>query len=120
MSYFGHLRRVDFLQPNKTQEDFMTIVFNAAGDNNDDKASRFFAFDIGFQKLYSSAQPINVNSKFKDKVPAGTNGYAIIVTIKLLSIGGDCRKDCDKKLKKSFLMINKFFCLYRLCRQTPR
>ena len=53
------------------------------------------AFDIRYQKNFESAQPIKVEIKFSDKIPAGIYGYALVLTINLVSISSDGQRMFD-------------------------
>ena len=46
-------------------------------------------FDIRYLKNLKSAQSIKVKFKFPANIPAGSYGYALVITIILISISSD-------------------------------
>ena len=52
-------------------------------------------FDIRYQKNFESAQPIKVAFKFDGFIPAGTYGYAVVLSNRLLSISSDGQRHFD-------------------------
>ena len=64
--------------------------------NNDNNIGyNIYVFDIRYQKNFESAQPIKVEFKFDGVVPAGTYGYALVLTNKLISISSDGQRMFD-------------------------
>ena len=55
------------------------------GDNN----AFFYVFDMRYQKIFERAQPNKVDFNFSENVAAGTNGYPLVLTKKLISINSD-------------------------------
>ena len=54
-----------------------------------------YAFDIRYQKIFESSQPIKVEFKFDGVVPAGIYGYALVLTNRLISISSDGQRMFD-------------------------
>ena len=54
-----------------------------------------YAFDIRYQKNFENSQPIKVEFKFDDVVPAGIYGYALVLTNRIISLGSDGRRMFD-------------------------
>ena len=77
------LTKDDILKPYVSEHDF-----RASNDDND-IGYKFYVFDIRFQKNLESAQPIKVEFKFSENIPAGIYGYALVLTNKLVSISSD-------------------------------
>ena len=51
--------------------------------------------DIRYQKNYSATQPIKKEFKFDGVVPNIVNGYALVLTNKLVSISSDGQRHFD-------------------------
>ena len=84
------LTKDDFLQPLRTEEDFRTSNVRAA-----DVGYNLYVFDIRYQKNYTASQPIKVEFKFDGFVPNMVNGYALVLTNKLVSISSDGQRHFD-------------------------
>ena len=54
-----------------------------------------YAFNIRYQKIFESSQPIKVEVIFDGVVPAGIYGYALVLTNKLISISSDGQRLFD-------------------------
>ena len=87
---FKALTKDDILQPYISQEDFRTsnVVASDVGYN-------LYVFDIRYQKNYTASQPIKVEFKFDGVVPNNVNGYALVLTNKLVSISSDGQRHFD-------------------------
>ena len=70
-------------QPYKSDHDFRSSNDgNIIGYN-------IHVFDTRHQKIFESAPPLKVEFKFSENVPVGINGYALVLTNKLVSTGSD-------------------------------
>ena len=81
---FKALTKDDILQPYISEEDFRSS--NAAAN---DVCYNLYVFDIRYQKNYTASQPIKVEFKFNGFVPNKVDGYALVLTNKLVSISSD-------------------------------
>ena len=54
-----------------------------------------YTFLIRYQKNYTASQPIKVEFKFDGAVPNNVNGYALVLTNKLVSISSDGQRHFD-------------------------
>ena len=86
---FKALTKDDILQTYITENDFRS------SNNNNDIGYNIYAFDIGYQKNFENAQPIKVEFKFSENVPAGVYGYALVLTNRLISITSDGQRMFD-------------------------
>ena len=50
---------------------------------------------LGIRKIFTNSQPIKVEFKFEGVVPNDFNGYALVLTNKLVSIGSDGQRHFD-------------------------
>ena len=87
---FKALTKDDILQPYISEENFRT--FNASAN---DVGYNLYVFDIRYQKNYTASQPIKVEFKFDGVVPNNVNGYALVLTNKLVSISSDGQRHFD-------------------------
>ena len=87
---FKALTKDDILQPYISEEDFRSP--NAAAN---DVGYNLYVFDIRYQKNYTASQPIKVEFKFDGVVPKNVNGYALVLTNKLVSISSDGQRHFD-------------------------
>ena len=87
---FKALTKYDKLQPYISEEDFRSS--NAAAN---DVGNNLYIFDIRYQKNYTASQPIKVEFKFVGLVPNIVNGYALVLTNKLVSISSDGQRHLD-------------------------
>ena len=98
------LTKDDILQPYISEEDFRSsnVAANDVGYN-------LYVFDIRYQKNYTASQPIKVEFKFDGVVPNNVNGYALMLTNKLVSMNSDgqCHFDLISKIF-NFLITSLF------------
>ena len=87
---FKALTKDDLLQPYISEEDFRssTAMANDVGYN-------LYVFDIRYQKNYTASQSIKVEFKFGGLIPKKINGYALVLTNKLVSLGSDEHRHFD-------------------------
>ena len=52
-------------------------------------------FDIRCQKIFENAQPVKVEFKFSENIPAEIYGYALGLTNRLVSISSDGQRMFD-------------------------
>ena len=64
-------------------------------NNGDDIGYNLYVFDIRYQKNLKSAQPIKIEFKFSEKIPAGIYGYTLVLTKRLVSISSDGQRHFD-------------------------
>ena len=79
----------DILQPYISEDDF-----RSSNDGND-IGYNIYAFDIRYQKNFENSQPVKVEFKFSESLPAGIYGYALVLTNKLISIISDGQRMFD-------------------------
>ena len=78
---FKALTKDGILQPYISEDDFRSYKEgNNIGYN-------IYAFDIRYQKNFENNQPVKVEFKFSENIPAGIYGYALVLTNKLSSDG---------------------------------
>ena len=87
---FRALIKDDILQPYTSEEDFRSSDVRA-----DDVGYNLYVFNIGYQKHFTASQPIEVEFKFDEVVPNDINGYALVLTNKLVSISIDGQRHFD-------------------------
>ena len=87
---FRALTKDDILQPYISEKDFRTSNVRAADVGYD-----LYVFDTRYQKNYTASQPIKVEFKFDKVVPNNVNGYALVLTNKLVSISSDGQRHFD-------------------------
>ena len=87
---FRALTTDDILQPYISKADFRksNVAVNDIGYN-------LYVFDIRYQKNFTNPQPIKVEFKFDGVFPNGINGYALVLTNKLISISSDGQRHFD-------------------------
>ena len=87
---FRALTKDDVLQPYISEADFRrsNVAVNDIGYN-------LYVFDIRYQKNFTNSQPIKVEFKFEGVVPNDINGYALVLTNKLVSISSDGQRHFD-------------------------
>ena len=87
---FKALTKDDILQPYISDDDFRSsnVAANDVGCN-------LYVFDIRYQKNYTASQSIKVQFEFDGVVPPDTNGYALMLTNKLISISSDGNRHFD-------------------------
>ena len=76
---FKALTKDDILQPYISED-----VFRSSDEGNNIGHNKY-AFDIRYQKNFENAQPVKVEFKFSENIPAGIYGYALVLTNKLIS-----------------------------------
>ena len=87
---FKALTKDDILQPYLSDENFRTS--NAAVN---DVGYNLFVFDIRYQKNFTNCQPNKLEFIFEGVVPNDINGYALVLTNKLVSISSDGQRHFD-------------------------
>ena len=80
---FIALIKDDFFQPCISEDDFRS------SDDGSIIGYNLYVFDIRYQKMFEIAQPIKVEFKCLENVPAGIYGYALVLTNKLVSKNSD-------------------------------
>ena len=86
---FKALTKDDILLPYISEDDFRSSnEANNIGYN-------IYAFDIRYQKNCENAQPVKVEFKFSENINAGTYGYALVLTNRLVSITSDVQRMFD-------------------------
>ena len=86
---FRALTKDDILQPYITEDDFRS------SNEGNNIGYNIYAFDIRYQKNFENAQPVKVEIKFSENIPAGIYGYALVLTNKLISITSDGQRMFD-------------------------
>ena len=87
---FRALTKDDILQPYISEADFRRSNTTA-----NDIGYNLYVFDIRCQKNFTKCQPIKVEVKFEGVVPNDINGYAWVLTTKLVSISSDGQRHFD-------------------------
>ena len=87
---FKVLTKDDILQPYISEEDVRTSNVRAA-----DVGYNLYVFDIRYQKNYTASQPIKVEFNFDGVGPNNANGYALVLTNKLVSISSGGQRHFD-------------------------
>ena len=86
---FKALTKDDILQPYKSEDDFMS------SNEGNNIGYNIHSFDIRYQKNFETAQPVQVEFKFSENIPAGIYGYASVLTNILASITSDGQRMFD-------------------------
>ena len=86
---FRALTKDDILEPYISEDDFRS------SNEGNNIGYNIYAFDIRYQKNFENAQPVKVEFKFSENIPAGLHGYALVLTNKLISITGDGQRMFD-------------------------
>ena len=86
---FRALTKDDILKPYITEDDFRS------SNEGNNIGYNIYAFDIRYQKNFENAQPVKVEFKFSENIPAGIYGYALVLTNKLISISSDGQRMFD-------------------------
>ena len=86
---FKALTKDDILQPYINEDDFRS------SNEGNNIGYNIYAFDIRYQKNFENAQPVKVEFKFSENIPAGIYGYALVLTNKLISISSDGQRMFD-------------------------
>ena len=87
---FKALTKDDILQPYISDYDFVSSNVRA-----NDVGYNLYVFDIRCQKNFTNSQPIRVEFKFDGVVLNDINGYALVLTNKLISISSDGQRHFD-------------------------
>ena len=86
---FKALTKDDILQPYISEDDFRS------SNEGNNIGYNIYAFDIRYQKNFENAQPVKVEFKFSENIPAGIYVYALVLTNKLISISSDGQRMFD-------------------------
>ena len=86
---FRALTKDDLLQLYISDNDFRS------SNNINDIRYNLYVFDIRYQKSLEKAQPIKVEFKFSENVPAGIYRYALVLKNKRISISSDGQRHFD-------------------------
>ena len=86
---FKALTKDNILQPYISDHDFKSF------NDGNDIGYNIYAFDIRFQKNFENSQPIKIEFKFSENIPAGIYGYSLVFTNKLISISSDGQRMFD-------------------------
>ena len=86
---FRALTKDVILHPYISENDFRS------SNDGDNIGYNIHAFDIIYQKIFESAQPIKVEFKLGGVIPAGICGYALVLTNRLISISSDGQRHFD-------------------------
>ena len=86
---FKALTKDNLLQQYISEHDF-----RSSNDGNN-IGYNIYAFDIRYQKDFESSQPIKVEFKIDGVVPAGINGYALVLTNRIISISSEGQRMFD-------------------------
>ena len=86
---FKALTKDNLLQPYISEHDF-----RSSNDGNN-IGYNIYSFDIRYQKNFESSQPIKVEIKFNEVIPAVIYGYALVLTNKLISLSSDGQRMFD-------------------------
>ena len=86
---FRALTKDDILQAYTSKDDFRSFNENKIIGYN------IYAFDIRYQKNIENAQPVKVEFKFSENIPAGIYGYGIVLTNRIASITSDGQRMFD-------------------------
>ena len=87
---FKALTKDDILQPYISEDGFRSSSVRAV-----DAGYNLYVFVIRYQKIFPASQPIKVEFKFDGVVPNDVNGYALVLTNKLVSISSDGQRHFD-------------------------
>ena len=80
----------DILQPFLSDENLGSSNVRA-----DDIGINLNVFDIRFRQNYTASQPITVEFEFEGVIPNVINGYALVLTIQLVSVSSDGQRHFD-------------------------
>ena len=86
---FRALAEDDTLQPYISEDDFRS------SNEGNNIGYNIYAFDIRYRKNFENAQPVKVELKFSENIPAGIYGYSLVLTNKLISISSDGQRMFD-------------------------
>ena len=83
------LTKDDILKPYISEDDFRS------SNEGNNIGYNIYAFDIRYQEKFENAQPVKVELKFSESIPAGIYGYALVLTNRLASITSDGQRMFD-------------------------
>ena len=87
---FRALTKDDILQPYISEDDFRS------SNEGNNMGYNIYVFDIRYQKNFESAQPVKVEFKFSENIPAGIYGYALVLTNNLFPLSSDGQRMFDR------------------------
>ena len=80
----------DIVQPFLSYHDFISSKIRV-----DDVDHNLYVFDKRYQQQFTASQPIQVELKFDGVVSKDINGYALVLTNKLVSVCSDGQRHFD-------------------------
>ena len=86
---FKVLTKDVIFKPYITEDDFRT------SNEGNNIGYNIYAFDIRYQKNFGNPQPVKVEFKFSENIPAGIYGYALVLTNRLASRTSDGQRMFD-------------------------
>ena len=86
---FRALTKDDILQSYISEDNFRS------SNEGNNIGYNIYAFDIRYQKNFENDQPVKVEFKFSENIPAGIYGYALVLTNKLISLSSDGQRMFD-------------------------
>ena len=86
---FRVLTKDNILQPYLSEDDFRS---SNEGNNT---GYEIHVFDIRYQKNFGNAQPVKVEIKISENIPAGINGFPLVFTNRLVRISSDGQRMFD-------------------------
>ena len=86
---FKALTKDDILKPYISEDDFRS------SNEGNNIGYNIYAFDIRYQKNFENAQPVKVEFKFSEYIPAWIYGHALVLTNRLASISSDGQRMFD-------------------------
>ena len=93
---FRALTKDDNLKLYISDQAFRSTNVNAAGEATNNRGYNLYVFNIRYQKNLETAQPIKVELKFSEDVPAGIYGYVLVLTNKAVCFSSDGERLFDK------------------------
>ena len=85
--------------------------FRSSNDGNS-VFKKYTRFHLTYQKIFESAQPVKVDFKFSEKIPAGIYGYGLLLTNKLAQTENECsiyfKSNFFTTLSFSFIVTSVF------------
>ena len=85
---FKALTKDDILQPYISEDDFRS------SNKSKNNGYNIYAFGIRYQKDFENAQPVKVEFKFSENIPAGIYGNALVLTSKKKFLSAVLDKEC--------------------------
>ena len=86
---FKTLTKDNILHPFISEDDFRS------SNEGNNIGYNIYAFDIRYQKNFENVQPVKVDFKFSENIPAGIYGYALVLTKRFASITSDGQRMFD-------------------------